>query len=107
MDKSKNKVEETKKLKQQEVEKEMKVKTEKEKILIYQLEKEAQNLEKEEEELIQRLQTIQTQERDAFKDLEDAMISASYSRKERMKVMGEVGNNIHRSTERGDADNKN
>eukprot|EP00349_Pseudokeronopsis_sp_Brazil_P002665 CAMPEP_0202962242 /NCGR_PEP_ID=MMETSP1396-20130829/6342_1 /ASSEMBLY_ACC=CAM_ASM_000872 /TAXON_ID= /ORGANISM="Pseudokeronopsis sp., Strain Brazil" /LENGTH=63 /DNA_ID=CAMNT_0049682681 /DNA_START=594 /DNA_END=788 /DNA_ORIENTATION=+ len=58
--------------------------------MIYDYEREAQQLEAMEEELIRRLQNTQNMERDAFKELEEAMISASMPKKERMQVMGEL-----------------
>ena len=88
--KSKHKVEQHKNLKAKQVQQENKLKTEQEKKLIYEYEMEAQKLEQMEEELINRLQQTQLMERDAFKELEEAMISASMSKKERMAVMAKI-----------------
>lgn len=66
---------------------EMAVKTEEEKRLIYKLEREAQQLESLEEQLIKRLQQIQDEEKAAFKELETVMIQASMPRKERLEVV--------------------
>ena len=51
-----------------------------EKQLIYKYEREAQQLEKEEEALIGRLQNLQVDEKQAFEDLENAMIVASLAK---------------------------
>ena len=55
-------------------------KVENEKRLIYQFEKEAQNLENEEEDLIKELQQLQIDEKSAFEELENAMITASLAK---------------------------
>ena len=69
---------------------ELKAKTEEEKRLIYQYEKEAQKLEAMEEQLIKRLQNIQEDEKVAFQELEQAMITASMARKDRLEIVKEV-----------------
>ena len=51
-----------------------------EKSLIYKFEREAQQLEVTEEELIGRLQGLQQEEKQAFEDLENAMILASLAK---------------------------
>ncbi len=51
------------------------------------LEKEAIELEMMEESLIKRLQNTQEMEREAFKELEEAMIGASMPKKERLRIM--------------------
>ncbi len=53
---------------------ELKQKTEEEKRLIYRFEKEAQQLEALEEQLIKRLQSVQEEEKAAFRELEQVMI---------------------------------
>ena len=55
-----------------------------EKKLIYQYEAEAQKLESLEEQLIQELQDTQEDEREAYKELEEAMLEASRSKRERL-----------------------
>jgi len=59
---------------------EQKEKIEYEKRLIYQYEREAQNLEQEEEDLIKILQQLQVDEKGAFEELENAMITASLAK---------------------------
>eukprot|EP00347_Sterkiella_histriomuscorum_P013892 403362963 len=86
----KMKIEQFKHQKAREIQMESRQKTEQEKKLIYQLEQEARQLELMEESLIKRLQGTQQMERDAFKDLEEAMISASMPKKERLKVMHDM-----------------
>ena len=88
-----HKVDQFKKLKAKEVQSESKQKTEQEKKLIYKLEREARELEMMEEQLIKRLQNTQDMEKEAFKELEDAMISASMPKRDRLKVMTEVQSN--------------
>ena len=68
---------------------ELKSKTDEEKRLIYKFEKEAQQLESLEEQLIKRLQAIQDEEKAAFKELEQVMIQASMPRKERLEIVQE------------------
>ena len=51
-----------------------------EKQLIYKYEREAQQLEAQEEQLIGRLQNLQQEEKQAFEDLENAMIVASLAK---------------------------
>lgn len=51
-----------------------------EKQLIYKYEREAQQLEMSEEQLIARLQNLQQEEKQAFEDLENAMIVASLAK---------------------------
>jgi len=51
-----------------------------EKQLIYKFEREAQQLEMHEEQLIGRLQGLQQEEKQAFEDLENAMIVASLAK---------------------------
>lgn len=63
---------------------EFKDRTAGEKKLIYQYEAEAQQLEKLEEQLILELQETQEEEREAYKDLEEAMLEASRSKRERL-----------------------
>ena len=72
--KSKQVVENYKERKQNSTKAELAAKTEAEKKLIYKLEKEAQQLESLEEQLIKRLQSIQDEEKAAFKELEQVMI---------------------------------
>ena len=69
---------------------ELKQKTETEKQLIYKFEKEAQELEQMEEKLIKRLQEIQEEEREAFLELEQSMITASLAKKDRLEIVNEV-----------------
>lgn len=69
---------------------ELKQKTETEKQLIYKFEKEAQELEQMEEKLIKRLQDIQEEEREAFLELEQSMITASLAKKDRLEIVNEV-----------------
>ncbi len=57
---------------------------------IYQYEQEARDLERMEAELIGRLHTTQAMERQAFQELEQAMISASMPKRERILVMQEM-----------------
>lgn len=64
---------------------ELKSKTEEEKRLIYKFEKEAQQLEQLEEQLIKRLQVIQDEEKSAFKELEEVMIMASKPKNHRVQ----------------------
>lgn len=68
---------------------ELKQKTEEEKKMIYRFEKEAQQLEALEEQLIRRLQAVQEEEKAAFKELELVMIQASLPRRERLEVVAE------------------
>lgn len=68
---------------------ELKAKTDEEKKMIYKFEKEAQQLEHLEEQLIKRLQNIQDEEKAAFKELEQVMIQASMPRKDRLEVVKE------------------
>ena len=63
---------------------EYKDRTTKEKKMIYEYEAEAQQLEKLEETLIQELQDTQEEEREAYKELEEAMLEASRSKRERL-----------------------
>ena len=51
-----------------------------EKQMIYKFEREAQQLELNEEQLISRLQNLQQEEKQAFEDLENAMIVASLAK---------------------------
>ena len=60
------------------------VKIDGEKKLIYKYESEAQQLEKFEEDLILELQAVQDEEREAYKELEEAMLEASISKKDRI-----------------------
>lgn len=83
----KQRVEDFKHLKAKEVQQESKQKTEQERKLIMKLQNEAQKLETMEEQLIKRLQGTQEMEREAFKELEEAMIAASMPKKERNKVV--------------------
>ena len=64
-----------------------------EKQLIYKYEREAQQLEMDEERLIGRLQGLQTDEKQAFEDLENAMIVASLAKTgtNRMDRVGTTG----------------
>lgn len=64
--------------------------TEQEKKLIYKYEKEAQNLEATEEALIQRLQMLQDEEKNAFQELEQCMVTASLAKKDRLQIVEEV-----------------
>lgn len=59
----------------------MQMKIEEEKDRIENLEKEAQNLELIEQELLQKLQSTQMMEKDAFAELEKAMIASSENRR--------------------------
>ncbi|CDW89333.1 UNKNOWN [Stylonychia lemnae] len=93
-EKGKVKIEKYKQKKAKEIMKEGKQKTEQEKQLIYALEGEARQLELMEEQLIRRLQTTQQMEKDAFKELEEAMITASMPKKERLKIMSEMQSNL-------------
>lgn len=68
---------------------ELKAKTETEKRLIYKYEREAQLLEEQEEKLIKRLQDIQDEEKDAFSELEQAMITASLAKRDRLEIVAE------------------
>jgi len=61
------------------------MKIEEEKARIEKLEKEAQNLEIIEQELLQKLQSTQMMEKDAFAELESAMIASSENRRERFE----------------------
>lgn len=47
-------------------------------------------MEEAEERLIKRLQRIQEEERDAFMELEQAMITASLAKKDRLEIVNEV-----------------
>ena len=69
---------------------ELKQKTEEEKRLIYKFEKEAQQLEQLEEQLIKRLQVIQDEEKAAFKELEEVMILASKPKNHRVQPLQPV-----------------
>lgn len=69
---------------------EQKSRTEHEKRLIYKYEKEAQELENEEERLIGRLQDLQTEEKMAFSELEACMVTASLAKKDRLQIVQEV-----------------
>lgn len=68
---------------------ETKSKTEAEKRMIYKYERQAQELENEEEELLQRLKDIQQEEKDTFNELEQAMIAASLAKKDRLDIVDE------------------
>ena len=68
---------------------EIKAKTEAEKRLIYKYEREAQLLEEQEEKLIKRLQDIQDEEKDAFSELEQAIITASLAKRDRLEIVAE------------------
>jgi hypothetical protein len=61
-----------------------------EKTLIYKFERQAQDLELEEERLIKRLQSIQDEEKAAFAELEQAMITASLAKKDRLEIVDET-----------------
>lgn len=61
-----------------------------EKRLIYKYEKEAQELEEDEERLIQRLQQLQEDEKKAFIDLEQTMVTASLAKRDRLQIVKEV-----------------
>lgn len=61
-----------------------------EKRLIYKYEKEAQELEEDEERLIQRLQQLQDEEKKAFIDLEQTMVTASLAKRDRLQIVKEV-----------------
>lgn len=63
---------------------EYKEKTEGEKRLIYKYESEAQQLERLEEQLIKELQETQDEEREAYRELEEAMLAASVSKRDRV-----------------------
>ena len=63
---------------------EYKEKTEGEKRLIYKYESEAQQLERLEEQLIKELQETQDEEREAYRELEEAMLAASISKRDRV-----------------------
>lgn len=80
VDQSKQNVAAFKNLKAMQTKAEAKEKIEGEKRMIYQFEKEAQSLEQEEEELIQILQQLQIDEKAAFEELENAMITASLAK---------------------------
>lgn len=67
-----------------------KERTEQEKRLIYKYEKEAQNLEATEEALIQRLQMLQDEEKNAFQELEQCMVTASLAKRDRLQIVEEV-----------------
>lgn len=68
---------------------EVKAKTEAEKRMIYKYEREAQMLEEQEEQLIRRLQDIQDEEKEAFSELEQAMITASLAKRDRLEIVAE------------------
>lgn len=55
-----------------------------EKKLIYAFEKEAQELEKEEMDLIDEVKQIQQEEIEAYRELEEAMLTAKISKKDRV-----------------------
>lgn len=57
--------------------------------MIYKFEREAQKLEGMEEELIKRLQKIQEEEKEAFAELEQAMITASLAKRDRLEIVNE------------------
>ena len=57
---------------------------------IYAYEQEARDLERMEAELIGRLHTTQAMERQAFQELEQAMISASMPKRERLLIIQEM-----------------
>lgn len=61
------------------------VQIEEEKEQIQALEKEAQNLELIEQELLQKLQSTQMMEKDAFAELEKAMIASSENRRHKFE----------------------
>ena len=61
------------------------LKIEEEKQKIDDLEREAQNLERVEQELLQKLQSTQMMEKDAFAELEKAMIASSEIRRPKQK----------------------
>lgn len=82
-------------MKAKEVQQESKQKTEQERKLIMKLQNEAQKLEAMEEQLIKRLQGTQEMEREAFKELEEAMIAASMPKKERNKVVQDIHDDNH------------
>jgi hypothetical protein len=63
--------------------------TEQEKQRIYEFELEAQQLEQEEAQLIQQLYQAQQEEKEAYAELEQAMITASLSKKERLAMLGD------------------
>lgn len=68
----------------------VRVKVEHEKKLIYEFEQKAQQLEAHEEALIKRLQHIQNEEKEAFTELEQAMITASLAKRDRLEIVEEV-----------------
>ena len=78
--KSKNTVVEYQNKKMQNAKTEGREKINYEKQLIYKYEREAQSLELAEEQLIGRLQALQQEEKQAFEDLENAMIVASLAK---------------------------
>lgn len=88
--KSKQSVDKYRHSKAEQSRQETKAKTEYEKKLIYRFEKEAQDLERMEENLIKRLQDIQEEEREAFMELEQSMITASLAKKDRLEIVNEV-----------------
>ena len=73
-----------------EVSDELRFKTEQERYLITQFEQEARELERMEAELIMRLHATQASERQAFQELEHAMITASLPKKERLMIIQEM-----------------
>jgi 23S rRNA A2030 N6-methylase RlmJ len=64
----------------------MQMKIEEEKDRIDRLELEAQNLELIEQELLQKLQSTQMMEKDAFAELEKAMIASSENRRHKLEA---------------------
>lgn len=69
-----------------------------EKRLIYKFEAEAQELEQLEERLIQELQETQDEEREAYKELEEAMIEASVGKRERLGLSLKSGDRSFRKS---------
>ena len=96
---SKNSVESYRQKKIEQSKSENKAKIDYEKRLIYKYEKEAQELESAEEGLIKRLQEIQEEERQAFMELEQSMITASLAKKDRLEIVNEV-NDEHAQQQR-------
>ena len=99
INKSKHSVESYRQQKIDQSKSENKAKIEYEKRLIYKYEKEAQELEAAEEGLIKRLQEIQEEERQAFMELEQSMITASLAKKDRLEIVNEV-NDEHAQQQR-------
>ena len=97
--KSKHSVENYRQAKIEQSKSETQAKIDYEKRLIYKYEKEAQELESAEEALIKRLQEIQEEERQAFMELEQSMITASLAKKDRLEIVNEVNDEHNQARE--------